>query len=138
MFWKLRLFCKVIFGIQIKWVGNTANNKSRPCRRKKGFFSLSPKILPFRYKANVFSSKRERTYEILLQDMYDNYWNHGTDWDNSRSNTGGSIKLYGNQRKVQEQMVRGTLILIKDFKWYFMCMFFLFRIFSSKWVKTWG
>ena len=126
----------MIFGIQIKWVGNTANNKSRPCRRKKGFFSLSPKILPFRYKANVFSSKRERTYEILLQDMYDNYWNHGTDWDSSRFHTGGSIKLYGNERKVQEQMVRGTLISILELQILLFYGFFLFRIFSSKWVKT--
>ena len=43
---------------------------------------------------------------MLLQDMYDNYWSHGTDWDISgRTNSGGSIKLYGHQRKVQEQMV---------------------------------
>lgn len=55
------------------------------------------------YKANVFSSKRERTYEMLLQDMYDNYWTHGTDADSGRSNS-GSIKLYGSQRKSQEQM----------------------------------
>ena len=106
--------------------------------QEKGLFSLSPKILPFRYKANVFSSKRERTYEILLQDMYDNYWNHGTDWDSSRFHTGGSIKLYGNERKVQEQMVRGTLITILECQMlliYFFS-FFLFRIFSSKWVKT--
>ena len=34
----------MIFGIQIKWVGNTANNKSRPCRRKKGFFHYLPKF----------------------------------------------------------------------------------------------
>ena len=46
---------------------------------------------------------------MLLQDMYDNYWSHGTDWDISgRSNSGGSIKLYGHQRKVQEQMVKGN------------------------------
>ena len=45
---------------------------------------------------------------MLLQDMYDNYWSHGTDWDISgRTNSGGSIKLYGHQRKVQEQMVGG-------------------------------
>ena len=47
---------------------------------------------------------------MLLQDMYDNYWSHGTDWDISgRTNSGGSIKLYGHQRKVQEQMVGGHL-----------------------------
>ena len=34
----------MIFGIQIKWVGNTANNESRPCRRKKGFFHYLPKF----------------------------------------------------------------------------------------------
>ena len=47
---------------------------------------------------------------MLLQDMYDNYWSHGTDWDLTRSNSGGSIKLYGHQRKVQEQMVRYTVV----------------------------
>ena len=49
---------------------------------------------------------------MLLQDMYDNYWSHGTDWDISgRSNSGGSIKLYGHQRKVQEQMVKGHMYI---------------------------
>jgi len=50
---------------------------------------------------------------MLLQDMYDNYWSHGTDWDISgRSNSGGSIKLYGHQRKVQEQMVKGHIVIL--------------------------
>ena len=52
---------------------------------------------------------------MLLQDMYDNYWSHGTDWDISgRSNSGGSIKLYGHQRKVQEQMVKGHTTFIRN------------------------
>ena len=69
-------------------------------------YNLVTMLLFIRYKANVFSSKRERTYEMLLQDMYDNYWSHGTDWDSGRANSAGSIKLYGHQRKLQEQMVR--------------------------------
>ena len=59
----------------------------------------------FRYKANVFSSKRERTYEMLLQDMYDNFWSQGTDASDVCRANSGSIKLYGHQRKAQEQMV---------------------------------
>lgn len=58
------------------------------------------------YKANVFSSKRERTYEMLLQDMYDQYGSVNADRDSvggGRANS-GSIKLYGNQRKLQDQM----------------------------------
>ena len=62
-----------------------------------------------RYKANVFSSKRERTYEMLLQDMYDNYWSQTVDCDTGLRTNSGSIKLYGHQRKAQEQMVRNTL-----------------------------
>lgn len=85
-------------------------------------------LLCFRYKANVFSSKRERTYEMLLQDMYDNYWSHGTDPDSGRANS-GSIKLYGSQRKTQEQMVRKSpsksFVLHKA----------AFRILLSRWVK---
>ena len=60
----------------------------------------------YRYKANVFSSKREKTYEMLLQDMYDNYWSQSVDSDSGIRTNSGSIKLYGHQRKAQEQMVR--------------------------------
>jgi len=56
------------------------------------------------YKANVFSSKRERTYEMLLQDMYDNYWSQTADSETGLRTNSGSIKLYGHQRKAQEQM----------------------------------
>ena len=51
----------------------------------------------------MFSSKRERTYEMLLQDMHDKYWS--SDHDHEIRANSGSIKLYGHQRKAQEQIV---------------------------------
>ena len=54
----------------------------------------------------MFSSKREKTYEMLLQDMHDKYWSHGSlDYSEGGRANSGSIKLYGHQRKAQEQIV---------------------------------
>ena len=47
---------------------------------------------------------------MLLQDMYDNYWSQSADPDTGLRTNTGSIKLYGHQRKAQEQMVRTILL----------------------------
>ena len=79
-------------------------------KTSKHLSTLSTFFLLFRYKANVFSSKREKTYEMLLQDMYDKYWSHGsTDYSEGGRTNSGSIKLYGHQRKAQEQIVSLSL-----------------------------
>ena len=47
---------------------------------------------------------------MLLQDMYDKYWSHGsTDYSEGGRTNSGSIKLYGHQRKAQEQIVSLSL-----------------------------
>ena len=61
-----------------------------------------------RYKANVFSSKRERTYDMLLQDIYEKYIVDEHSLDSYANTFGGSTsinKLYGNNRKLKDQKV---------------------------------
>ena len=62
-----------------------------------------------RYKANVFSSKRERTYDMLLQDIHEKYIveDHAPENHSNSFSTSTSInKLYGNNRKLKDQKVR--------------------------------
>ena len=66
------------------------------------FFSID------RYKANVFSSKRERTYDMLLQDIYEKYIVDEHSLENHSNTFAGSTsinKLYGNNRKLKDQKV---------------------------------
>ena len=61
-----------------------------------------------RYKANVFSSKRERTYDMLLQDIYEKYIVDEHSLESYANTFGGSTsinKLYGNNRKLKDQKV---------------------------------
>ena len=61
-----------------------------------------------RYKANVFSSKRERTYDMLLQDIYEKYIIDEHSLESYGNTFGGSTsinKLYGNNRKLKDQKV---------------------------------
>ena len=61
-----------------------------------------------RYKANVFSSKRERTYDMLLQDIHEKYIveDHAPENHSNSFSTSTSInKLYGNNRKLKDQKV---------------------------------
>ena len=66
------------------------------------FFSID------RYKANVFSSKRERTYDMLLQDIYEKYIVDEHSLENYSNTFAGSTsinKLYGYNRKLKDQKV---------------------------------
>ena len=65
-----------------------------------------------RYKANVFSSKRERTYDMLLQDIYEKYIVDEHSMESYANTFGGSTsinKLYGNNRKLKDQKVSFSL-----------------------------
>ena len=83
----------------------------------------------YRYNTNVFSSKRERTYEILLQDMVDTYSDAA---DSTQANStaatspSGSATLVGGypfrKREVDSKMVReldGPLIDFNRQTWWY-------------------
>ena len=129
---KIRLFNNELFNSK---VGNVVKIKFPPPLFDDMSFQVFNSIQnPFRYKANVFSSKREKTYEMLLQDMHDKYWSHGSlDYSEGGRATSGSIKLYGHQRKAQEQIVSlSSYLYFYDF---YDIINPYYRIHSSKWVK---
>ena len=129
------LFCKVIFGFKIKWVGNTANNESRPCRRKKGFFHYLPKFfLSGTRPMSLVLREKElmkyycKTCTIIIGIMEQ----IGTVVDSIPEVLSSSMEM---KEKYKSKWLEAFRISILEFQMLFYG-FFLFRIFSSKWVKT--
>ena len=52
---------------------------------------------------------------MLLQDMHDKYWS--SDHDHEIRANSGSIKLYGHQRKAQEQIVSISIYTKIELPW---------------------
>ena len=93
-------------------------------------------ILIDRYKANVFSSKRERTYDMLLQDIYEKYIVDEHSLEHHSSSFAGSTsinKLYGNNRKHKDQKVLTKHISIYSITNY--VYFWTYYVYSYEIVK---